>query len=92
MPTSEENETLCGIGYFRPQFLQKFASKKPYVFIYGCIGIIQSMMGTYLGAMLSTLERRFGIKSKESAYLLSGNEITQILFVWGDQLELGLHL
>ena len=82
MPTSEESETLCGIGYFRPQYLQKFASKKPYVFIYGCIGIIQSMMGTYLGAMLSTLERRFGIKSKESAYLLSGNEITQILFLF----------
>ena len=82
MPTREEKEELCGFGDCRPSFLQKFASKKPYMIIYGCIGIVQSMMGTYLGSMISTIERRFGIKSKESAYLLSGNEIFQILFLF----------
>lgn len=80
MSTQEEIETLCGIGCFRPRFLQKLASKKLYVCIYGCLSIIQSMMGTYLGAMLSTFEKRFGITSKESAYLISGNEITHALF------------
>ena len=80
MSTQEEIETLCGIGCFRPRFLQKLASKKLYVCIYGCLGIIQSMMGTYLGAMLSTFEKRFGITSNESAYLISGNEITHAIF------------
>ena len=82
MPTSVEKEELCGFGNCRPPFLQRFASKKPYIIIYGCLGIIQSMMGTYLSSMISTLERRFGIKSKESAYLMSGNEIFQILFLF----------
>ena len=82
MPTREEKEELCGIGNCRPPFLQKVASKKTYIIVIGCLGIVQSMMGTYLSAMLSTLERRFGIKSKESAYLMSGNEISQIFFLF----------
>ena len=40
------------------------------------------MFFTYLGSTLSTLEREFGIKSKETAYLMSGNEFSQILFVF----------
>ena len=41
------------------------------MFIYGSLGIIQGMFFTYLSATLSTLEKQFGIKSKESAYLVS---------------------
>jgi len=62
--------------------MQFFASKKVYMFFYGMIGIIKGMQYTYLSAMLSTLERKFGIKSKETAYLMSGNEIAQILFLF----------
>ena len=58
---------------------------------YGALGIIQGMLFTYLSATLSTLEKRFGIKSKEAAYIMSGNEISQILFLFvmpvGDQGE-----
>jgi len=75
-------ETQCGLGPWRPKFLQFFASKKVYMFFYGVIGIIKGMQYTYLSAMLSTLERKFGIKSKETAYLMSGNEIAQILFLF----------
>ena len=82
MHTSGEIETLCGIGHFRPRFLQKLASKKTYVFLYGCLGIIQSMMGTYLGAMISTFEKRFGLKSRESAILISVNEIAHVAFLF----------
>ena len=37
----EENETLCGLGSWRPKFLQFLASKKVYMFFYGAIGIIK---------------------------------------------------
>merc|ERR1711887_526017 len=77
-----ERETQCGLGPWRPKFMQFFASKKVYMFFYGMIGIIKGMQYTYLSAMLSTLERKFGIKSKETAYLMSGNEIAQILFLF----------
>ena len=42
----------------------------------------QGMQYTYLSAMLTTIEKTFGIKSKETAYLMSGNEIAQILFLF----------
>ena len=82
MPSAEEKEVLCGLGNWRPPFLQRFASKKTYMIIIGLLGIIQSMMYTYLAAMISTLERQFGITSKQSAWLMSGNEISQILFLF----------
>ena len=50
--------------------------------IYGILGIVQGMFFAYLSSTLSTLEREFGIKSKETAYLMSGNEFSQILFVF----------
>ncbi len=62
---------------FLAAFLQRLASKKVYMFFYGALGIIQGMFFTYLSATLSTLERQFGIKSKEAAYMMSGNEISQ---------------
>ena len=37
----EELETTCGLGQWRPKFLQALASKKVYIFIYGAIGIIK---------------------------------------------------
>ena len=76
------NEILCGLGGWRPECLQRLASKKVYMFIYGSLGIIQGMFFSYLSATLATIERQFGIKSKEAAYLMSGNEFSQILFVF----------
>lgn len=40
------------------------------------------MQYSYLSSMLTTIEKVFGIKSKETAYLMSGNEIAQILFLF----------
>ena len=37
----EDLETSCGLGQWRPKFLQALASKKVYIFIYGAIGIIK---------------------------------------------------
>jgi len=49
---------------------------------YGLIGIVKGMQYTYLSANLTTLEKKFGIKSKETAILMSGNEIAQVLFMF----------
>ena len=77
-----DKTTTCGLGNWRPDFLQPLASKKVYMFFYGALGIIQGMFFTYLSATISTLEKKFGIKSKEAAYLMSGNEISQVLFLF----------
>jgi len=53
-----------------------------YIFLYGALGIIKSMQYSYLSASVATLEKKFGIKSKETAFLMSGNELAQILFLF----------
>ena len=40
------------------------------------------MQYSYMSSILTTIEKEFGIKSKETAYLNSGNEIAQILFIF----------
>jgi len=77
---AKDKETTCGLGPWRPNCLQRLTSKKVYMIFYGALGIVQGMFFTYLSATISTLERQFGIKSKEAAYMMSGNELSQILF------------
>ena len=43
--------------------------------MYSIIGIIQGMGFNYLSSVLSTIEKQFGIKSEETAWVFSGNEI-----------------
>ena len=42
--------------------------------------VLQSMIFSYLTVVLSTVEKQFGLKSKEAAWIYSGNEISQICF------------
>jgi len=46
------------------------------------IGIITGATYTYLVSVLSTVEKQFGIKSREAAWIYSGNEISNIFFVF----------
>ena len=40
------------------------------------------MSYTYLSSVLTTIEKQFGIKSQEAAWIFSGNEISQIAFIF----------
>ena len=42
----------------------------------------QGMMFTYMSGVLSTIEKQFEIKSEHSAYMMSGNELSQILMIF----------
>jgi hypothetical protein len=57
------DEALCGIGSLSFPFLQKFASKKTYVIVYGLIGSFYLALSTYFVGTISTLEKRFQIPS-----------------------------
>ena len=45
------------------------------------INITQTTILAYLTVVLSTIEKEFGLKSKEAAWVYSGNEIAQICFI-----------
>jgi MFS family permease len=57
------------------------ASPKLYLALYAFIGVLQGMTFSYLSVVLSTIEKRFGLQSKEAAWIYSGNEISQIFFI-----------
>lgn len=63
-------ETTCGIGCIRGDWLQSFANKKAYVFIFGLSGCIHGGIYAYLNGALTTLEKRFNIPSQTMGKVL----------------------
>lgn len=59
-------ETVCGIGFFKPKWLQVMASKKIYVIVYGLLGFNQFMLSSYFNGTLTTMEKRFKFSSQMS--------------------------
>lgn len=78
----EKETTTCGLFGWRPRWIQKFARKEVYTLLYALLGAVQGMGYTYLSSCLSTIEKQFGIKSQEAAWIFSGNEISQIAFIF----------
>lgn len=62
---ADEN-TDCGVWLFKPKWLQIFASKKVYVFVYGLLGLNQLMLSSYFNGTLTTMEKRFKFSSQMS--------------------------
>lgn len=60
----KKEEFLCGIGPFKPEWMQKFASKKAFMLVFSLLAIIQSMCWAYFTATITTLEKRFKISSQ----------------------------
>jgi len=78
----DKTTTSCGLFGWRPSWIQKYATKQVYAAVYSILGIVQGMGFSYLSSVLSTIEKQFGIKSKETAWVFSGNEISQICFIF----------
>ena len=77
-----DKSTSCGLFNYRPKWAQRFANQKVYMLLFVVIGIVQSMAFSYLTVVLSTIEKRFGLKSKEATWIYSGNEISQVAFIF----------
>ena len=77
----ENQNNSCGLFNCRPSWLQRFLSYKAFIVVYLLLGISQSMIFGYLSVVLSTVEKQFGVKSAEIAWVYSGNEISQICFI-----------
>lgn len=59
-------DTVCGVWFFKPKWLQIFASKKVYVLVYGLLGLNQFMLSSYFNGTLTTMEKRFKFSSQMS--------------------------
>ncbi|XP_045584595.1 solute carrier organic anion transporter family member 74D [Procambarus clarkii] len=72
-------ETQCGVGTCAPSWLQRLATKEMYMLVYSLVGVTQGMFFTYSVSVVSTLEKRFKLTSKETGIILSGNDISQVM-------------
>lgn len=70
---------LCGLSCWHPAWLQRFATSRSFIMVYGFLGTTQAMAYIYFVITLTTLEKRFKIPSSTTGIILSGNEISQIL-------------
>ncbi|XP_063703660.1 solute carrier organic anion transporter family member 74D isoform X2 [Culicoides brevitarsis] len=77
--TGMNPDNACGLSIWHPGFLQRFATKKTFIIIYGLLGCVQAMSFVYFVVSLTTLEKRFQIPSSTTGIVLCGNEISQIL-------------
>ncbi|GLG94711.1 Solute carrier organic anion transporter family member [Gryllus bimaculatus] len=73
------DDTSCGIGPCRAPWMQKFANKKAFVFLYGLLGCIFSASHAYFNGTITTLEKRFKIPSRTTGIISVGNDISQLL-------------
>ncbi|XP_058065662.1 solute carrier organic anion transporter family member 74D isoform X1 [Anopheles bellator] len=72
-------DTTCGFWIFRGPLLQRFANKKVYVFMYGVAGCIFSASFAYFNGIITTLEKRYKIPSKNTGIISVGNDISALL-------------
>ncbi|XP_061182972.1 solute carrier organic anion transporter family member 2A1-like [Saccostrea echinata] len=74
----------CGIGKFRPKFLQHFANINAFVGVCSAVGIVSQTLSVYINTQVPNLERQFGFNSAQSGLLIAFNDIgffAVILFV-----------
>lgn len=74
-----DQDTQCGFGAFRGGALQRLASPVTYLVISSVVALVQGMFYTYANATLSTVEKRFGLPSKISGLVTTGNDLVQLV-------------
>ncbi|KAJ6223460.1 hypothetical protein RDWZM_002005 [Blomia tropicalis] len=75
----DHEETSCGIGSWRPKWLQFFASANFFVINFSIIGILQGAMFTYMIGIMSTIEKRFAFETKVSGFILIADNLSQMV-------------
>lgn len=68
MPQAElrqrPGDYLCGLAKWHPTWMQRFATSKSFMLVYGLLGTIQAMSYMYFVVTLTTIEKRFKIPSQ----------------------------
>lgn len=64
-----KQNTFCGFSCWHPEFLQRFATTKSFIIVYGILGTIQAMGYIYFVMTLQTIEKRFAISSKTMGWI-----------------------
>ncbi|XP_023179421.2 solute carrier organic anion transporter family member 74D-like [Drosophila hydei] len=69
----------CGFWIFKGSLLQRLATEKSFVLIYGIGGCLLSMSLAYFNAIVTTLEKRYKIPTKTSGLIIVGNDVSMMI-------------
>lgn len=75
----EYEDNTCGLGSWRPKWLQPFASPKFFMLNFSIIAVIQGSYFSYLIGCSSTLEKRFSYSGSLTGFILIADNFSQIL-------------
>ena len=75
----DHEDTSCGIGSWRPEWLQFFASPKFFLINLGLVGIIQGCTGTIFFSSISTFEKRYAFDSRLSAIIMIADNFADMV-------------
>ena len=79
MQESRDIDRECGIGCFRPRFMQCCASIAAFIAAYCPPALLTSALVVYIASQVTTLERYYGFTSSQSGFLMSCNDIGYLL-------------
>lgn len=77
--TAPKSEQVLCCSSNQNSRLQKFATKKWLVFVYGLLSLVFASVGSYFGGTITTLEKRFKIPSKNLGIISTGNDISSLV-------------
>lgn len=84
------SQNRCGISCWHPIWLQKFANIKWFTLVYGLLGTVQGISSMYIVITLTTMEKRFKIKSQTTGETLAATTKyrNRIYFLWCFRIHL----
>ncbi|KAL1123562.1 hypothetical protein AAG570_002639 [Ranatra chinensis] len=74
----DEEGMECGLGTFKPAWIQLFASKQAFLATFCIAWVLQGMYYTYFVSVITTIEKLFSLQSKTTGFIMSATEIGQI--------------
>lgn len=74
-----DDDNTCGLGSWRPKWLQMFANPQFFMLNFSIIAVIQGSYFSYLIGCSSTLEKRFSYSGQLTGFILIADNFSQIL-------------
>ncbi|CAN7946077.1 unnamed protein product, partial [Ixodes pacificus] len=77
--SEDDKDYLCGVGNYRPCWMQRFATSRYFALVFGVLGIFQGAYRTYLVGTLSTVEKRFSMSGHMSSFIMIADDISPVM-------------
>ncbi|XP_059154812.1 solute carrier organic anion transporter family member 2A1-like [Physella acuta] len=74
-------DTRCGVWTFKPDILQPCANIWSFTLLYSLAALLTSTLTSYINSQVTTLERQFGLNSKQTGLILAANDVGFLICV-----------